>query len=73
MLKAQGDEIKRLRRQLRGAQAQIRSLERTNERLAKDLIDAWEFLWRVAGGALAGGGARAAARSHLLNSRSGNT
>lgn len=67
MLKVQGEEITRLRRQIRGAQGAIASCERTNGRLAKDLVDAWEFIWRVAGGAITGGGARQIARNYLLN------
>jgi hypothetical protein len=70
ILKLQGAEITRLRRQVRGAQATITSIERTNGRLARDLVDAWEFIWRIAGGALVGGNARHVARTHLLSRKS---
>jgi hypothetical protein len=69
-LKKQGQEIVRLRRQRDGALRAIQSMERINGRLAKDLIDAWEFIWQVAGGALVGAGARHRARNHLLSGRS---
>lgn len=69
MLKQQGKEIVRLNRRLKGYEGQARSFERTNGRLAKDLIDAWEFIWRIAGGALVGGNARHAARNHLLKAK----
>jgi len=70
MLKVQGEEITRLRRQVRGAQGVIASCEKTNGRLAKDLVDAWEFIWRVAGGAIVGANARQIARNYLLNRKS---
>lgn len=69
MLKVQGEEIVRLRRRVLTTGRVLRTSEKINARLAADLLDAWEFIWKVAGGALPGGNAMTAARQRLLKAK----